>query len=131
MLSLSLSNYPIYVLIYPVYTCTMYISTLVVVTPSAPLRVATLGDFFMKRVCFVIDGFNLYHSLNDIAVHNNGLCSKWLDVRALCTSYLHVIGSGAQLEKIFYFTAVAYFRNDPNLILRHENYIKCLEDCGR
>ncbi len=84
----------------------------------------------MNRVCFLLDGFNLYHSIKDIETDNNGICLKWLNVRELCSNYLYLIGNNAQIEKIYYFTALAYHLNDPRVIARHENYIRCLEDTG-
>ena len=84
----------------------------------------------MNRVCFIIDGFNLYHSIKDIAKDNNGLCLKWLNIYSLCSKYLYLLGNNAQIEKIFYFTALAHHLNNQAIIDRHENYIKCLEDFG-
>ncbi len=82
------------------------------------------------RTIFLIDGFNLYHSILDIAYHNNGLNVKWLNIYSLCESYLHLIGKGATLESIYYFSALAYYLKDPDIIERHETYIKCLRDTG-
>lgn len=62
-----------------------------------------------NRTAFIIDGFNLYHSVRQ-ASHDLGLGekgTKWLDIRALCSSYLHVIGGAAQLANIYYFSALA------------------------
>lgn len=84
----------------------------------------------MNKVCFLVDGFNLYHSIEDIASANDGLCLKWLDIHALCRSFLHIIGNNSQIEKIYYFTALAYHLNNQSVIDRHENYIKCLEHYG-
>lgn len=65
-------------------------------------------DAVSKRVLFLVDGFNLYHSLVDI----QGVAKvsvKWLDLRALCTSYLqavrHKIGERVELSGIYYFSA--------------------------
>lgn len=84
----------------------------------------------MNRVCFIVDGFNLYHSIEDIAKDNNGLCLKWLNIHSLCNNFLYLLGDNAQLEKIYYFTALAHHLNRQDVIDRHENYIKCLEDSG-
>lgn len=84
----------------------------------------------MNRVCFIVDGFNLYHSIEDIAKDNNGLCLKWLNVKSLCSGFLYLLGNNAQLENIYYCTALAFHLNDQRIIDRHENYIKCLEDLG-
>jgi uncharacterized LabA/DUF88 family protein len=105
------------------------ISTLVVVTSPAPSELRLWG-FFMNQVCFLVDGFNLYHSIEDIASDNNGLCLKWLDIHALCSSFLYLIGNDSQIKKIYYFTALAYHLNNQSVIDRHENYIRCLEHYG-
>jgi len=40
-----------------------------------------------KRVCFIVDGFNLYHSLKEVE-HRQGRSCHWLDLPGLCSSYL-------------------------------------------
>lgn len=83
----------------------------------------------MQRVVFLVDGFNLYHSIRDIN-RDTGLCLKWLNIHNLCLSYLHLMGKEASLECIYYFSAYATHLNDANVIIRHESYIKCLEATG-
>jgi len=86
-----------------------------------------------NRTTFLIDGFNLYHSIcqaqNDLGCRV-GL--KWLDLRSLCSSYLHIVGGGAQLQEIFYFSALATHcqRYNPGKVDRHRNYIKALRSSG-
>ena len=83
----------------------------------------------MNRVIFLIDGFNLYHSIIAIKkVHN--VTVKWLNIHSLCQSCLHIIGSKATIEKIYYFSAYAYHLNDPDIIQRHSDYIECLKSTG-
>jgi uncharacterized LabA/DUF88 family protein len=84
----------------------------------------------MKRVDFLVDGFNLYHSIVDISRNNNGLCTKWLDIASLCRSYLYLIDRESRIEKIYYFSAYAYHLNDPDVISRHKSYIECLKATG-
>jgi len=85
----------------------------------------------MKRVIFLIDGFNLYHSLidasYDLRLHGKG--TKWLNIYSLCESLLYLIGNNARIENIYYFTALAYHlvKQDPQKINNHKKYIKCLE----
>jgi len=81
----------------------------------------------MNRVVFLIDGFNLYHSVLDIRYHHKGLLVKWLNIHDLCDSLLHNIDTKATLEKIYYFSAYAYHLNDPGVIQRHSDYIECLK----
>ena len=84
----------------------------------------------MNRTVFLIDGFNLYHSTTDARKHLSGQSTKWLDIRALCESYLHMIGNGGQLEDVYYFSALAKHLHavDPGKVERHETLIRCLED---
>jgi hypothetical protein len=55
----------------------------------------------MNRTVFIIDGFNLYHSTRDASNDLGGQSTKWLDVRALCESYLYTISKTARLEDVF------------------------------
>jgi len=83
----------------------------------------------MNRVTFLIDGFNLYHSIIDLD-HFRNLHVKWLDIRSLCSSFLPLISKDATLATIYYFSAFAYHLNDPNIIKRHQDYIECLKSIG-
>lgn len=82
------------------------------------------------RTIFLIDGFNLYHSIVDIARYCNGLNVKWLNIYSLCKSHLHLIGKDATIESVYYFSALAYHLNDLDVIARHKTYIKCLRETG-
>jgi len=83
----------------------------------------------MSRVVFLIDGFNMYHSLVD--AHNTlGIYAKWLDLHSLCRSYIPLFGKDAVLEEVHYFSAFAHHKNDASVIKRHEAYKNCLEDAG-
>src|SRR5206468_10976805 len=99
------------------------------------LRVATRGFFYAtNRTTFIVDGFNLYYSVED-AARQLGLGSrgtKWLDLRKLCASYLHVIGGGATLQTIYYFSALAKHLEaaKPDVTLRHKTYVRALESTG-
>ena len=84
----------------------------------------------MNRTTFLIDGFNLYHSIVDIARYCNGLNVRWLNIFSLCKSHLHLIGKDATIESVYYFSALAHHLNDPSVIARHETYIKCLRETG-
>ncbi len=88
----------------------------------------------MNRTTFIVDGFNIYHSVEE-AARQLGLGSrgtKWLDLRKLCASYLHVIGGGAQIEKVYYFSALAKHleATKPDVTLRHLSYVRALESTG-
>ena len=88
----------------------------------------------MNRTTFLIDGFNLYHSVKEAskALHLNGTGTRWLNFHSLCSSYLYVIGGNAQLTSVYYFSALAKHleATKPDVTLRHQHYITCLEDTG-
>ena len=80
------------------------------------------------RVVFFIDGFNLYHSVQAAQKLLPEDQLKWLDIPALCRSYLHQIGGGAELSAVHYFTAYAYHLRDkaPEKISRHKAFVRAL-----
>lgn len=88
----------------------------------------------MNRTAFLIDGFNLYHSVKtasqDLGLSGSG--TRWLDIRSLCDSFLHIIGNNAQISEIYYFSALAKHleMRKPDVTVRHRTYIRCLEDSG-
>ncbi len=95
------------------------------------------GFFFLgarlSRTTFLVDGFNVYHSVVEASRSlGGGVSTKWLDYRSLLSSYLAVIGAGATLEEIYLFTAFATFleQSKPGVIARHRAYIECLEATG-
>jgi hypothetical protein len=61
-----------------------------------------------------------------------GVGTKWLDICSLCRSYLPSIGGSAQVERIYYFSALAQHLKavDPGKISRHRAFIQCLESTG-
>jgi len=91
-----------------------------------------LGLFIKDRVTFIVDGFNLYHSVKEAQKALQGKSTRWLDLYSLCKSYLHLFGRTAELEKVYYFSALAkhleYYR--PQVTKRHRDYIQCLQASG-
>ena len=85
----------------------------------------------MKRVTFLVDGFNLYHSIRDIKYHLK-VNAKWLNIHSLCKSYLYLFGNDAILEEVYYFSAIQYYLQsvNPDKISRHKTFIRCLKDTG-
>ena len=83
------------------------------------------------RVSFLLDGFNLYHSLVE-AESDLKASTKWLDLRSLCSSYLYTFGKTARLESIHYFSALATHRDAyrPGSSARHRSYVECLQSTG-
>jgi len=83
----------------------------------------------MRKVTFLIDGFNMYHSILSLK-RKTGYSTKWLNLASLCTSYLHLFGKRAKLGSIQYFTAFPHYLQDAAKINRQETYLKCLEAVG-
>ncbi len=81
-----------------------------------------------NRVCFLVDGFNVYHSVCEAQSSIKGSSMKWLDMRGLCESYLSSIGNGAALQKVFYFSAFMDWL--PDKAARHEIYVRALRATG-
>jgi uncharacterized LabA/DUF88 family protein len=81
-----------------------------------------------NRTCFLVDGFNLYHSVVEALRLNKAAPMKWLDIRALCTSYLTSLSPDATLEGVFYFSALA--EHMPAKAERHAAYTVALRSTG-
>jgi hypothetical protein len=76
----------------------------------------------IQRVAFFVDGFNLYHAIDDLKRQD----LKWLSLRELAQSYIHQ--PGEKLVKVVYFSALATW--DKQKRARHMEYIKALEATG-
>ena len=87
----------------------------------------------MNRTVFLVDGFNLYHSLIDAQKDSGGKSAKWLNLKQLCSSYLHnaahASSSRAEIENIYYFSASPTHRNEDKIV-RHSLYMRCLRASG-
>jgi uncharacterized LabA/DUF88 family protein len=79
----------------------------------------------------VIDGFNVYHSIRDLQTRC-GRNYRWLDLRALCASQMHLISPEASTCGVFYFSALAtHFKHaHPEKPARHRVYVTALESRG-
>lgn len=104
---------------------------------TKPLRVAARRFLFgppVNRTIFLIDGFNLYHSVRDASksLGLSGRGTRWLDIAGMCASYLSAIGHNSQIAGIYYFSAIAthLLAFDPDIEKRHRAYAKCLTDTG-
>lgn len=96
--------------------------------------------FLMSRVSFLVDGFNLYHSLRDASRDTGGAGkgTKWLDIKALCESHLGAISARsafpgrAETALVRYYTAIAHHRHsrDNHAVGRHKRLIKCMKASG-
>lgn len=80
---------------------------------------------------FLIDGFNLYHSIRDVHART-GVNYRWLDIRSLCGSFLPVIGGDAHVSRVFYFSALAHHvePQNPGAVKRHRAYMRALQSTG-
>ncbi len=75
----------------------------------------------MNRMAFLIDGFNLYHSLVDARRAGVLKPTRWLDLRALCEWVMPQFDPDATLGPIHYFSALA--THTPEKVSRHNAYI--------
>lgn len=96
-----------------------------------PFGLRSKGIFILKqnRVVFLVDGFNLYHSIIDASKNKDNASCKWLNIRALCESYLHLIGNNAAIDDIYYFTAYAHHLTNkhPEKVKNHKIFVKALQ----
>jgi len=72
----------------------------------------------MERVAYFFDGFNIYHSLDDVEEYHK---YKWLDYFKLAEVYTK---KSQQIVYVKYFTAYQYWK--PNSYQKHQNYILAL-----
>lgn len=86
----------------------------------------------MNRVIFIVDGFNLYHSLKAAHRSPSDPSTRWLDLSSLCRSHLHHFGRDAVLQKVYYISALATHLESfkPDVTKRHQDYINCLKTTG-
>ena len=88
----------------------------------------------MNRANFLIDGFNLYDSARKASEDQGikGRGTKWLDIHSLCALYLHMLVKNAQLEEVYYFSALAKHLQvvKPDVTQRHRCFIRCLGATG-
>jgi uncharacterized LabA/DUF88 family protein len=84
-----------------------------------------------NRITFLVDGFNLYHSVVDLQ-RNTGDNCRWLDIRSLCSSFLSAIGNTATVDTIYYFSALAQHAEAwrPGTVERHRTYLAALASTG-
>jgi uncharacterized LabA/DUF88 family protein len=75
----------------------------------------------MTRVACYVDGFNLYHAIDDLKRPH----LKWVDLSALAASLCR---SGETLVKVDYFSAYATWL--PASYARHRQYVAALRNTG-
>ena len=89
------------------------------------------------NVSFLIDGFNLYHSIEDLYT-NEKIKAKWLDIKTLLRTYFtdpdfkNLSDEKHSFNGIYYFTALRHHiaEEKPQSIARHQRYIRAIESTG-
>jgi hypothetical protein len=78
-------------------------------------------------VCFLVDGFNLYHAIRETRGKTGADC-RWLDIRSLCESRLYLIDPTARIAQIHYFSALAHHleKSRPGTVVRHTRYLDAI-----
>lgn len=79
-------------------------------------------DVKRKPVYCFIDGFNLFHAINELKP-NHGNHLKWLNLRGLSNAFIQ--HTKEKLEEVFYFSAYPTWR--PKAHKTHRKYVKALE----
>jgi hypothetical protein len=74
-----------------------------------------------NRLAVYIDGFNLYHAINDLGDDR----LKWLNLFSLSKS---LVRAGEELAKAHYFTALVDWNIHKRM--RHQDYINALKAKG-
>jgi len=87
----------------------------------------------VNRAVFLVDGFNLYHSILQAGPVPGRATLKWLDLKGLCTSYLSLAGERsaerASLAGVDYFSAApTHYPQDR--LERFNLYMRCLRGSG-
>jgi uncharacterized LabA/DUF88 family protein len=88
----------------------------------------------MVRVAFLVDGFNLYHSVLDAEKAVNKRL-HWLDIVGLCRAQLSSIRptvGKCDIDGVHYFSALAHHveASRPGTVGRHQTYISALHSTG-
>lgn len=82
----------------------------------------------MIRVGCYIDGFNLYHSIDDMSRATRGALNhlKWLDVHKLMHSFIDP--AVHRIVSVKYFSAYPTWK--PAQLARHKSYVRALQNSG-
>jgi uncharacterized LabA/DUF88 family protein len=101
-----------------------------------PPGVATPGAFLflgaiVNRTVFLVDGFNLYHSVLD-AERLLGHRLRRLDVSSLCASYLHALPGLSHMTGVVHFSALPHHLESrrPGAVSRQKRYLQALRTSG-
>jgi uncharacterized LabA/DUF88 family protein len=82
---------------------------------------------FNGRAIWLVDGFNLYHSLRRCE-KDTGRGLRWLNLWELAAKTQPTIGSDCRLTDVYYFTALPHHltASEPKRLERHEAYVRAL-----
>lgn len=102
--------------------------------PAAPRGLRSAGVFVSwvmrekPRVGFFVDGFNLYHSVAQVADEAGDASVKWLDLNGMLAGILPLIRPAAEMATWHYFTALPehLYLKDPSRLQRYRTYIRAL-----
>ena len=83
-----------------------------------------------NRVSFLIDGFNLYHSICDAIRDRKKPTGKWLNIYSLCKNYLYLFGKEAVMQDVYYFSALATHTSNQKAPIRQQAFIEAIESTG-
>ncbi len=89
------------------------------------------GTSSILRVACLVDGFNLYHSIQDCIKETNAHESiKWINLKSLCESKLSIFNAPeASIQKFFYFSSLARHTSIES-VSRHQAFIRALQFSG-
>lgn len=76
-----------------------------------------------KRAVFYVDGFNLYHSIDDLKAPH----LKWFSIHSYASFV--TARAGETLENVVYFSALATHRSVDS-VGRHQSYLRALKSSG-
>lgn len=80
-----------------------------------------------KRVACFVDGFNLYHAIDDLSSHRQQRhYLKWLDLWKLTQAFIRP--SSEEVTAVHYFSAYAFWKPGP--AARHRQYVAALTAAG-
>ncbi len=82
----------------------------------------------VKLAC-IVDGFNLYHSIEDAIADGCSPQIKWMDIRRLCESKTKLFGPDAYLDRLVYCTSLVGQHNSPERE-RQKLFIRVCESRG-
>lgn len=82
----------------------------------------------LQRVACFIDGFNLYHAIDDLNAFSRGKSHhlKWLDLKQLAQGFIRP--TIEEISAVHYFSAYAFWL--PSAEARHKEYVAALESSG-